>query len=456
MSRLLGSGQGSLESRFLGFVSLNVLGMVGLSCYILADTYFIANGVGAEGLAALNFAIVAYTLMQAMGLMVGIGSATQYQVRLSAGDREGASRAYSSAWALALAAAAICLVIGVGFAEEVARAVGADDATFGLTCEYLRTVFSFAPFFLANNVMLPFVRNDSSPQRAMAAMLAGSIGNIILDWVFIYAFGWGMFGAAFATGLAPIMSMAVLLPRLLRRREAFDFNVRLVSVKTALRSLSLGVSSFVVEITSGVVLFVFNLVILHFEGTVGVAAYGVVANLAFVATALFVGVAQGIQPLASEAFGRSDGAGLLKVAHMAVLFALALAALCTVLTFVFAEPLAAAFNRDGDLRLASLATEGIRLYFFGYLFAGFNIVMAAFFSAVMKPAFGMAVTVCRGFVAMFACLVPLVSLFGMVGVWLAFPAAEALTACLALAFLAKTARSLRCLGRAERGANDES
>lgn len=444
----------SLESRFLRFVSLNVLGMVGLSCYILADTYFIANGVGADGLAALNFAIVAYTVMQALGLMIGIGSATQYQVRISAGDREGAFRAFSSAWALAAAAAVLCLVAGVGFTEEVARAVGADEATFGLACEYLRTVFSFAPFFLANNVMLPFVRNDGAPQRAMAAMLVGSLGNIVLDWTFICAFGWGMFGAAFATGLAPLMSIAVLLPRLLGRREAFGPSARLVDMRTALRSLSLGVSSFVVEMTSGVVLFVFNLVILHYEGTVGVAAYGVVANLAFVATALFVGVAQGIQPLASEAFGRSDGAALLKTARMAVLFGLGLAVFCTVVTFVFAEPLAGAFNGEGDPRLAALATQGIRLYFFGYVFAGFNIVMAAFFSATMRPGFGMAVTVCRGFVAMFACLVPLVSLLGMVGVWLAFPAAEAATSVLAAAFLAKTVAMLKRLVPAKGGSDE--
>lgn len=445
MRRFRCKGQGSLGPRFLKFVSLNVLGMVGLSCYILADTYFIANGVGPDGLAALNFAIVAYTVMQALGLMVGIGSATQYQVRMSAGDLEGAASAYSSAWALAFIAASACFVAGVGFTEEVVRAIGADAATFDLTCEYLRTVFSFAPFFLANNVMLPFVRNDGAPQRAMAAMLAGSIGNIVLDWVFIYAFGWGMFGAAFATGLAPIMSIAVLLPRLVRRRDAFGFRIGLIGPSTAVRSLSFGVSSFVVEVTSGVVLFAFNLVILHFEGTVGVAAYGVVANLAFVATALFVGVAQGIQPLASEAFGRLQGAELLKVARMAVVFGVALAVLCTAVTFVFAEPLASAFNRDGDVRLASLATEGIRLYFFGYLFAGFNIVMAAFFSAVTRPSFGMAVTVCRGFVAMFACLVPLVSFFGMVGVWLAFPAAEAVTSCLAAGLLAKTVSDLRRL-----------
>lgn len=437
------AGSRPFGARFVGFVAPNVLGMVGLSCYILADTYFIANGVGPDGLAALNFAIVAYTVMQASGLMLGIGSATHYQVCSAAGDAMGARRAYSTAWALVACAAVVCLVVGVGFADATARAVGADEGTFDLTVTYLRTVFSFAPFFLANNVMLPFVRNDGAPRWAMAAMLVGSGGNIVLDWVFIYAFGWGMFGAAFATGLAPIMSIAVLAPRLWARREVFVFDLRAMRLRTAMRSLSLGLSSFIVEITSGVMLFVFNLTIMHFEGTIGVAAFGVVANLAFIATALFVGIAQGIQPLASEAFGRADVASLAKVARFAAFFALALAAVCTLSTYVFADPLVAAFNRDSDARLAALAGEGVRLYFFGYLFAGFNIVIAAFLSAVMRPSFGMAITVCRGFVAMFASLVPLVALFGMTGVWLAFPAAEAITSLLACLLLARTVGDLR-------------
>lgn len=149
---------------------------------------------------------------------------------------------------------------------------------------------------------------------------------------------------------------------------------------------ALGFSSFVVELSGGLVLLVLNLVILAFEGTIGVAAYGVVANFAFVASALFVGIAQGIQPLASNAYARGSDRDVRAVLRLALLTALVIAATTYAAVALAAEPLALAFNRDNDPQLTALAVDGMRVYFLGYFFAGANIVAAAFFSAVEKPA----------------------------------------------------------------------
>ena len=158
-----------------------VLGMVGVSVYILADTFFIANGVGSDGLAALNFSIVLYTVLQATGLMLGIGAATEFQVCSACGDRTGANRVFTTALVMAGVAAAVLLAVVEAFAAPLSSLLGADEATLPLTVTYLRTIFAFAPLFLLNNVLLPFVRNDGSPQLAMVAMLVGSFGNIALD-----------------------------------------------------------------------------------------------------------------------------------------------------------------------------------------------------------------------------------------------------------------------------------
>ena len=215
------AGSSSMARPFARYVSFNVLGMVGVSVYILADTFFIANGVGSDGLAALNFSIVLYTVLQATGLMLGIGAATEFQVCSARGDRTGANRVFTTALVMAGCAAAVLLAVVEAFATPLASLLGADEATLPLTVTYLRTIFAFAPLFLLNNVLLPFVRNDGSPQLAMVAMLVGSFGNIALDALFIFGFGWGMFGAAFATGFAPLMSMAVLLIHFLRKRNTF-------------------------------------------------------------------------------------------------------------------------------------------------------------------------------------------------------------------------------------------
>ncbi len=436
--------EGPVGRQFVRYVTPNVLGMIAMSAYILADTFFIANGVGPNGLAALNFAIVVWTVMQATGLMLGIGGATKFQVFKSQGDADAASRTFSNAVMLSLFAAAVYLVAVNLFAAPVSYALGADSDTVGLTETYLRVLFGFAPFFLMNNVLLPFVRNDGSPRLAMGGLVLGSMANIALDYLFIMVFGWGMFGAAFATGIAPILSMAVLSVHFLKRRNTFEFVKTLPDVRLMGSFAVLGASSFIVEISGGVVLLIFNLIILSFEGNIGVAAYGIVANIAFVATALFVGTAQGIQPLASHHYAQGDERNLKRVLRYALLTALVISLVLIAVVWALSEPLAAAFNRDDDPHLTALAAEGMRLYFAGYLFAGANIVSAAFFSAVEQPGRGLAISIGRGFVAIVAFVFAFAALFGMVGVWITFPAAEAATACLTAYFLVRFSKAMGC------------
>ncbi len=197
-------GSSSMARPFARYVSLNVLGMVGLSAYILADTFFIANGVGSDGLAALNFSIVLYTVLQATGLMLGIGAATEFQVCAARGDTRAANRTFTTALAMAGMAAAVLMLAVEVFVTPVSTLLGADAAvTRPLTETYLRTIFAFAPFFLLNNVLLPFVRNDGSPQLSMAAMLVGSFGNILLDALFISGSGGACSARRSPRGLRP-------------------------------------------------------------------------------------------------------------------------------------------------------------------------------------------------------------------------------------------------------------
>lgn len=433
----------SVARSFSRYVSLNVLGMLGVSVYILADTFFIANGVGPEGLAALNYAVVVYVIMHATGLMLGIGAATEFQVRKSCGDAQGANRAFTTALMVAAAAAVLFLAVVQTFAPQLSVALGAREDTFDLTVQYLRVLFAFAPLFLLNDTLLPFVRNDGAPQLAMAAMVVSSFMNILGDWLFVFGFGWGMLGAALATGLSPAVSLGILSTHFLRKRNTFRPVRMAFDARLAGRELTLGFSSFVVEASGGLVLLVLNLIILQFEGTIGVAAYGVVANFSFVATAIFTGIAQGLQPLASNAYARGDARDVRAVLGMAIVTALVIAVVIYVLVFAFAEPLACAFNRDDDPTLTRLATQGMRIYFVGYVFAGVNIVAAAYFSAVALPSRGLAISVIRGLPAMLICAFVLAQAFGMTGVWGTFPAAEAITACFTVAFAALFLRRLR-------------
>ena len=188
---------------------------------------------------------------------------------------------------------------------------------------------------------------------------------------------------------------------------------------------------------------VFNFLLLRLAGNVAVAAYGVVANFALVATAIFNGVAQGAQPLVSRCYGRNEMAGAKKLLLLGCGTALGLAAVLYGVVFGFTDSLVALFNSENSALMAEFAHSGMRIYFVGYFFAGCNIVAAGYLGAVDRPTEASITSLCRGMAAIVVCSLVLSTLFGMAGVWAAFPASEAITFALTLYLLKRGERTAK-------------
>lgn len=413
--------------RLASYVAANVLGTIGVSCYILADTFFIAQACGADGLTALNLALPAYSLMNGFGLMIGMGGATRYAISQAAGDRSGHERVFSHAMVLCLLCSLPFLLAGLGAARPVALLLGAKGEVAALTGDYLGMILSFAPAYMLNNLMLAFLRNDGAPRLAMTAMLAGSIANIFLDYLLLFPLGLGIRGAALATGIAPCIGLAIQSLHLLRKRNGFRLVRSLPGLRQTGDILSLGLSSLVLELSSGAVLLTFNVLLLSLAGNVGVAAYGVVANIALVVIAVFTGLSQGMQPVLSDCYGRGETRQIRLVYRASLAAALLLAVAVWLLGSGFSRQAVAVFNAQQDPVLAGLAVTGIRIYFVSFLFSGVNIVTAAALSAMNRPGGGFLISILRGLVLMFPAAVGLAALFGVNGVWASVPAAEAAT-----------------------------
>lgn len=419
---------------FRRYAAPGVLGMIGISCYILADTFFVAKGTGSLGLAALNIAIPAYNLMNGLGLMVGVGGATHYSFCRAQGDAAEADRTFTHTLLLGLCIALVFVLTGTFGVVPLSRLLGANAETLDMTAVYLRLLLCFAPFFVTNNIMIAFVRNDGEPGRAMAGMIAGSLFNIVFDWVFIFPCGLGMFGAALATGASPLVSLLVLSGHL--RRPSRGFHLRRERLRPHLlpRICAPGLSSLVSELASGITLLLINLVLLRIAGNTAVAAYGVIANLALVESAIFTGLSTGVQPLIS----RSAEADRRRLLRWTVTTALVISALMYVLVFVFASPITAVFNSEHDPALAACAVPGLRIYFAGFLAACINIIAAAYFSAAGQASRGFIISLVRSIIAIPPVLFALSALLGVTGVWLTFPAVEALACVLSLLFILRS------------------
>ena len=428
----------NLTKQFFKYVSQNIFGLLGTSCYILADTYFIAQAAGTDGVTLLNLCLPIYNLIFAFGSMIGLGAATRYAILRAQGDAR-AQRYFSNAIFSVCILAVPFMLVGIFRPDGLLRLMGGDADIVALGMNYARIFLMFTPFFMCNYVVASFVRNDGDPSLAMVATLSGSLFNVVFDYIFIFPMGLGLPGAALATAISPILSIAVCSAHFIRKSNTITFVRKAPSVRLLVQSCQLGISGFVGELSSGVTTTVFNFLLLRLAGNVAVAAYGVVANFALVATAIFNGVAQGAQPLVSQCYGKNEMAGARKLLLLGCGTALGLAALLYGVVFGYTDALTALFNSENSALMAEFAHSGMRIYFVGYFFAGCNIVAAGYLGAVNRPAEASITSLCRGMVAIVVCSLVLSALFGMNGVWAAFPVSEAITLALTVFLLKRKA-----------------
>lgn len=436
---------------FIRYASLNVLGMIGLSCYILADTFFVANGLGSNGLAALNLAIPVFSFIHGTGLMLGMGGVTRYsmlraqealntaQIQDKAippsskitglkGAPTKSSVVFSHTLLFGLCFELVFVAAGLFFATPLARLLGADAAVFGMCQIYLKVLLLFSPMFILNDIILCFVRNDGAPQLAMAAMVTGSLSNILLDYIFIFPLKMGIFGAVLATGFAPVISLMVMSPFFLKKKNHFRLVKSGISFSISGHIFAGGLPSLVTEVSSGIVIIVFNIIILGLTGNTGVAAYGVIANLSLVVIAIYTGIAQGIQPIISRYYGSGSREQIQAVLRYAFVTVAALSLVIYGCVFLWASGITALFNSENNALLTDIAVPGLRIYFTGGLFAGLNIVLSIFFTSTDNPGPANVLSLLRGFLVIIPMAFLLAKLFALTGLWAAFPATEVLVA----------------------------
>lgn len=422
----------NLFKDFSKYVFLNIFGQIAFSCYTLMDTYFVSVKLGAEGLAALNIAFPIFCLLNGLGLMYGIGGGIKYAICKSRNSEKRANRIFTSALLLALVTGIIFFIIGLLFSKEIVIFLGADNNIFDITNTYLKVMLLFAPAFLLNNIMQAFVRNDKNPRLSMIAMISGSISNVILDYIFIFPLDMGIFGAIFATGLAPIISMLIIMSYILKRKNGFHFIKMKVDVESILEIISKGFTAFITEATSGIVMFVFNLLILGISGNLGVAAFGIISVISLVVIAIYTGLSQGIQPIISHYYGKNDKKKVEKILKYGLLTQMFIS-LIIYITIYFGRDLFASFyNEEGNIILQRYASQGMVLYFLACPFIGINIVTSTFFASTEKVKLSQIISLSRGAIVLVPVAILMAKSFKLNGVWLSYPISEILVSLISL------------------------
>ncbi|MBQ7794945.1 MAG: polysaccharide biosynthesis C-terminal domain-containing protein, partial [Lachnospiraceae bacterium] len=319
------------------------------------------------------------------------------------------------------------VLLGIYAPKQVLKIMGGDPMIMELGESYMRIILIAAPTFMMNYIFTAFARNDNAPTIAMIGSLSGSMFNIVFDYILMFPMGLGMTGAALATALSPVVTMAICCVHYAGKHNSIRFKWRKPSFLQLISCCQLGISGFVGEMASAVTTTIFNMLLLGITGNIGVAAYGIVANLSLVATAIFNGVSQGTQPLISRSYGHGDQKSVSQLLKWGMIVTVIVEAILIAGAWGFTDVFVSIFNSEGNAALHTYAFDAMRLYFLGYLAAGINIMLVSYFSATgrAKPAF--VASMLRGAVAIAICAIVMANILGINGVWLSFLAAEVIT-----------------------------
>lgn len=425
---------------FAKFVSLNILSMLAMSFYILADTIFVANipDIGANCLTALQIVLPFFSLLNGVGVLLGVGGATLYSVAKGAGDEVRSSRIFTQVMIIGSSLGGIFTILGLSIPEQIVTLLGAKGDIVPLAVTYLRALSICNLPFVVNHIMLAFVRNDDAPRLAMTAVVVSSLFNVLLDWILIFPCGLGIFGASFATGLSSVVSLLVMSLHFISKKNNFKFQLPSFHWRDIKFTLSSGLPSMIAELSNGTVILVFNMLILSIggeSGGVAINAYSVTANLSLIAMFTFNGISQGTQPLFSINYGADKQSNVNKILLYGCVTAIGVATLYYISFYFGRESLIKLFNNSGSEEMASLASEAIVLYNIAYFAAALNIVATALFATNARPAFSFIISLLRGLILPVGLAFILSSQLGLTGIWLTMPIAEFATLAVTIAFV---------------------
>ena len=400
--------------------------------YNVVDGIFVGQGVGPAALGAVNVGVPFITFAVAVAAMFPMGGATVAAIRMGRGDREGANHAFMTSVALTLLVSVLLTVAGMVFCEQIIGMSGGrtlSGAMRDMAVDYLFYYCAFSIPMLMSTCLSVFVRNDGSPALSFVGMCVGAGANIFLDWLFIFPMDMGVIGAAIASGLGQVFSVAVLLSHFVRRRGSLHFRRFHFSGALAVKICKRGVPEAVSQLTTPVTALCYNLMLAKLVGDIGVSTFSILSFIYSLANAILSGVAQGLQPLWGNCYGERDTDGMNEYFRWGIRINAILSVAIYGLLLFFTKSVIRIFNQDPEL--VQNASTALPLFSLSFIPMALNLIYTAFLYSTKRTLQADAVSFSRGVVLKAAAIFCLPVLWGGDTIWLAPLAAEMLTLLLA-------------------------
>ncbi len=416
------------------------IGILVMSLNVLVDTIFVGNWIGSIAIAAINVVLPVSFFIAALGMAIGIGGSSIISRALGSGSTEKALKTFGNQITITLLLTTVMVVFGLAFINDIIPAFGGKGDIFEPAKIYYRIVLYGVPLLALSMMGNNVIRAEGKPKFAMVAMIIPSIGNLVLDYLFIYIFDFGMAGAAWATTLSYGMSFLYVLFFFLSDKSElrisvshFGLDLPILKEMTALGFVTLSRQA-VVSITY----LLMNNILFNFGGESSVAAYGIIGRMLMFALFPVLGVTQGFLPIAGYNYGAHQFKRVRESINKAILYAGILALGVFALIMAFPEAIVSVFTQDPAI--LSETPQYMRWVFAATPIIAIQLIGSAYFQAIGKAVPALLLTLTRqGFF-----FIPLIFIlpyfFGELGVWISFPLADLLSTIITGYFLNREIR----------------
>lgn len=431
----------SLLKQFFHFSAATVASLMVFSLYSIVDGLFVARGVGEYAMTAVNLSVPFVNLLFSIAVIFAVGTSTIIAYLLGQKNAQSANKLFSQNLATLVVIGVTISVLVLAFTEPLARLLGAEEVTLEYTIHYLQGLAPFAVCFMISYNLEVLVKTDGRPRLALVTVCVGCVTNCVLDYLAIFHWGLGIWGAAAATGVSQLLTCIIYLTHFLGKRTTFHPVRFRMDWKIYRRLLPIGISDGLTELCNGLMIFLFNHTILRCIGTDGLVAYTIIAYANTLVINITMGVSQGSQPLISFQNGRGDGAAIGKLLRYGLRTMCGIAAVCFTVLFLAAPKLVAVYLPEAGAEMLTFATDAFRRYSLCYLPVGFNIYIAGFLTAMERPLPAVSISTGRGLILQGSILLLLAAVLGGGSIWFAPVISEVLCLGLSVFFLLRLRRT---------------
>lgn len=431
----------SLLKQFFHFSAATVASLMVFSLYSIVDGLFVARGVGEYAMTAVNLSVPFVNLLFSIAVIFAVGTSTIIAYLLGQKNAQSANKLFSQNLVTLVVIGVTISVLVLAFTEPLARLLGAEEVTLEYTIHYLQGLAPFAVCFMISYNLEVLVKTDGRPRLALITVCVGCVTNCVLDYLAIFHWGLGIWGAAAATGLSQLLTCLIYLTHFLGKHTTFHPVRFRMDWKIYRRLLPIGISDGLTELCNGLMIFLFNHTILRCIGTDGLVAYTIIAYANTLVINITMGVSQGSQPLISFQNGRGDGTAIGNLLRYGLRTMCGIAAVCFTVLFLAAPKLVAVYLPEAGAEMLTFATDAFRRYSLCYLPVGFNIYIAGFLTAMERPLPAVSISTGRGLILQGSILLLLAAVLGGSSIWFAPVISEVLCLGLSVFFLLRLRRT---------------